>query len=119
VPATHYHPDHYPTPHQFLPWRWVNSDLGNVEQLIPPRKGTYLAWADGPQVCPGLKFSQVEFVAVLACMFQSCKIEIIRLEGEGEEAMRERVMKVLNDVDFQLLLRMKNAERVQLRLVRT
>jgi hypothetical protein len=52
-------------------------------------------------------------------MFQSCKIEIIRLEGEGEEAMRERVMKVLNDVDFQLLLRMKNAERVQLRLVRT
>jgi hypothetical protein len=54
-------------------------------------------------------------------MFQSCKIEIIRLEGEGEgeEAMRERVMKVLNDVDFQLLLRMKNAERVHLRLVMT
>jgi hypothetical protein len=69
-------------------------------------------------VCPGLKFSQVEFVAVLACLIQSCRVETVRLEGESDEAMRDRVMKVVNDCDFQLLLRMKNAERVKLRCVK-
>lgn len=37
---------------------------------------------------------------------------------ENEEAMRERVLKVLNDCDLQLLLRMKDAERVKLRAIR-
>jgi hypothetical protein len=51
-------------------------------------------------------------------MFQGYRIETVRREGEGEEAMKERVMQVLNDCDFQLLLRMKDAGRVQLRVVK-
>ncbi|KAF1949760.1 cytochrome P450 monooxygenase [Byssothecium circinans] len=119
VPATHCHPDHYPDPLRFQPSRWVENQTGSLEEtLVTPRKGAYLAWADGPQVCPGLKFSQVEFVAVLACLIQSCKIETIKLDGEGEQTMRDRVLKVLNDCDFQLLLRMKDAESIQLRYVK-
>ncbi|PVI02122.1 cytochrome P450 [Periconia macrospinosa] len=113
--STHYHPDYYPNPHRFEPSRWVDTN----EQFIPPRKGAYLAWADGgPQVCPGLKFSQVEFVAVLACVLGGCRIEAVRLEGESDEGMRERVMEVVNDCDLTLLLRMKDAERVRLRVLR-
>jgi cytochrome P450 len=118
VPATHYHPDHYPNPLCFEPSRWIKGGVDTEEQLVPPRKGAYLAWADGPQVCPGMKFSQVEFVAVLACIVQRCRIETVRLGVEDDETMKLRVMRVLNNCDFQLLLRMKDAEKVQLKCVR-
>jgi hypothetical protein len=64
-----------------------------------------------------MKFSKVEFVAVLACMFWSSRVEIVRLAMEDDEAMRTRVTRVLNDCDLQLLLRMKDAERVKMRCV--
>lgn len=118
VPATHYHPDHYLNPLRFEPLRWIKRGVYMEEELVTPRKGAYLAWADGPQVCPGMKFSQVEFVAVFACIFQSCRIETVKLGVEDDEAMRARVMRVVNDCDFQLLLRMKDAEKVQLKCVK-
>lgn len=116
--ATHYHPSYYQNPQQFEPARWIKRNIKTGDELIPPRKGAYLAWADGPQVCPGLKFSQVEFVAVLATMLQGCRIETVRLPSENEDMMRKRVMNVVNDCDMQLLLRMKDADKVQLKFVR-
>jgi hypothetical protein len=65
-----------------------------------------------------MKFSQVEFVAVLACIVQRCRIETVRLGVEDDETMKLRVMRVLNNCDFQLLLRMKDAEKVQLKCLR-
>ncbi|MCJ1310452.1 hypothetical protein MMC25_004116, partial [Agyrium rufum] len=42
----------------------------DTETLLEPRKGVYVPWSDGPRVCPGRRFSQVEFVAAMAVLFQ-------------------------------------------------
>jgi cytochrome P450 len=81
-------------------------------------KGAYLAWSEGPQICPGLKFSQVEFVVVLACLMRSYRIQVVKLKGETEAQAMNRVLQVVNDCDMQLLLRMKNADNIKLRCVK-
>lgn len=64
---------------------------------------------------PGLKFSQVEFVAVLALLMREYRLGIVKEKGETEEQARERVKGVINDCDMQLLLRMRDSDRVRLR----
>ncbi len=39
------------------------------ETLVHPQPGTFLAWSSGPRICLGMKFSQVEFVAVISTVF--------------------------------------------------
>jgi cytochrome P450 len=48
------------------PGRW----LDGKEEIIQPPPGRSNPWTVGPRVCPGKKFSQVEFVAVIARLFQ-------------------------------------------------
>jgi hypothetical protein len=62
-----------------------------------------------------LKFSQVEFVAVLALLMRKHRLSIVREKEETEEQTRERVKKVINDCDMQLLLRMRDSDRVRLK----
>jgi hypothetical protein len=57
-------------------------------------------------------------VAVLACLMNICRVKTVKLEQEDKKAMRERVWRVLDDCDLQLLLRMKDAERVRVRCVK-
>jgi cytochrome P450 len=122
VLATQTHPDHFPDPLNWNPQRWISSPPHNEpwkeESLIIPRKGTFLPWAEGPQICPGTKFSQVEFVAVIACMMREHRITLVKLQGESAEEAKKRVLHVTKDCDMQLLLRMKNADRVQVRCER-
>jgi cytochrome P450 len=118
VVATHYHPDHYAHPDLFQPSRWVGIHQNGTEMLVAPQKGAHLAWAEGPQNCPGMKFSKVEFVAVLACLFRNCRIKAVRNTGETKVALKERLLKVVNDWNLQLLLRMRHADQVELRCVK-
>lgn len=46
-----------------------SAERGRGEELLVPKQNTYFPWSDGPQNCPGYKFSEVEAVAVLACLF--------------------------------------------------
>ena len=84
------------------------------EEIFVPQKGTYFPWSDGPQNCPGKKFAQVEFVAVIAGLLRQHRVKIVPNKGETKEAMHKRVMAVLEDCEQGLLLRMRDADSVRL-----
>ena len=65
--------------------------------MMEPAKGTFVPWADGPRVCPGRKVAQVEFVAVMATLFQSHRVSPALLEGESHEHARGRLVDMVND----------------------
>lgn len=119
VLATHVHPDYWTDPLEWKPSRWIipNSESSDIasERLFEPPKGTFYPWSDGPQICLGVKFSQVEFVAVMAALLKETRLEVVREEGETNEDVVERVRGVTEDCDMQMLLRMKAPERVKLR----
>lgn len=119
--AIHTHPKYWTDPFVWKPSRWVvgdsrrNSDsqLCSEDLWIPPAH-TYFPWSDGPQNCPGAKFSRVEAVAVLVCLLKSHRIGVKKEADEAEEAARERAIRCTNDVNLEILLRMRDADRVKL-----
>jgi cytochrome P450 len=138
--AVQTHPEYWKEPLVWRPERWVASSIsisnnastaqeksGSKEKrkeegevLLPPTiPHTYFPWSDGPQNCPGEKFALVEGVAVLAGLLRGHRVNIVR-EGKGETSgeARERVMQCVEDCDMQLLLRMRDAERVGVSVVR-
>lgn len=119
--AMHTHPKYWTDPFVWRPSRWIVTDSRRDhdsrpggEVLWTPPAHTYFPWSDGPQNCPGAKFSKVEAVAVLACLLNSHRLGVKQEPGEGTEAARERVIKCINDVNLEILLRMRDADRVKL-----
>ena len=103
------------------PTRWISSSpstpIGN-ETLQEPAKGTYIPWAEGHRVCPGRKFSQVEFVAVVAVLFGRYKVYPVLLEGESSENAKERILKTIEKSHVEITLQMKNPRSVALKWTR-
>ncbi|KAL5326658.1 hypothetical protein ACEPPN_004346 [Leptodophora sp. 'Broadleaf-Isolate-01'] len=100
------------------PDRWITNG-GNptgidAEEMIQPPKGQFLPWASGPRVCPGKKFSQVEFVAVMARLFRQHRAVPVKSEGESEEDVKKRVLGTVKDSKLVMTLRMNHPERVKL-----
>jgi cytochrome P450 len=126
--AMHTHPKYWnPDPSTWRPSRWISPTSDNKnkptstfaaklesEELFVPTKGSYLPWSDGPQNCPGKKFSQVEFVAVIACLIQAHRVRLCGPEGESQENAQKRILAVCEDSEHGLLLRMRNADSVRL-----
>ena len=85
------------------PDRWLkvsspaNQTHTTNETFIEPPPGAFVPWADGPRVCLGRKFSQVEFVAVMASLFGRHRVEPITSSGQGEEEGRKACLKMVND----------------------
>ena len=56
------------------PYRWITKDEGTMtledEQICQPQYGVFIPFSSGPRACPGKKFAQVEFVAVIARLFR-------------------------------------------------
>jgi cytochrome P450 len=99
---------------EFRPDRFItSSSLGEIELLVPP-PGNFLPWAGGPRVCPGKKFAQVEFVAVIAKLFLNHRVRPQQEAGETMEMAVKRVMKCVLDSGITITLRMKHPERVKL-----
>ena len=84
------------------------------EIVFIPVQSTYFPWSDGPQNCPGAKFAQVEFVAVLACLLRNHRVGVVREPNESFEKARKRALATTEDCDMELLLRMRNADKVRL-----
>jgi cytochrome P450 len=99
----------------FNPARWLDAATG---ELLTPAKGTFLPWSGGPRVCPGMKFSQVEFVAVFATMFRSARCEALRGEGETGEQARARLEGIMADSVSKLTLQVRDPSQVKLTWVR-
>jgi cytochrome P450 len=127
--ALHTHPDYWGSNSlSWVPGRWFKAsslappsqENANeiTEEMLQPIRGSYIPWSDGPRVCPGKKFSQVEFVAVLAKLFRTHKVEVVPTQQETPHQARKRVLAVVNDSRIILSLQMRNARSVRLRWVK-
>ena len=67
------------------------------EVFIEPKAGAFVPWADGPRECVGRKFSQVEFVAVLASLFQGYSVRPVLNDGEDEEDGRKELARMVDN----------------------
>lgn len=63
----------------------------DAEEFVVPKRGTFLSWSGGVRDCVGRKFSQVEFVAVMASLFRDWKVNPALADGETPEAARKRI----------------------------
>ncbi|KAI1262025.1 cytochrome P450 [Xylariaceae sp. FL1019] len=84
--------------------------------LITPETGTFMPWASGPRVCPGKKFAQVEFVAVIAYLFGNYRVRPVLEKGETLEQAKARVQEVVEDSSLEAspTLKMRHPEKVAL-----
>ncbi|KAJ5108016.1 cytochrome P450 [Penicillium angulare] len=117
----HVHPKYWEDPMKWNPYRWIQTPSNlekpstlQDERLITPARCTYFPWSEGAQNCPGNKFSQVEFVAVMAHLLRDHRIHAVPNPGETTGQLQSRILAVTRDVDLQLLIRMRDADRVQL-----
>lgn len=101
---------------EFRPSRFVKSAGKSSkledEEFITPARGTFLAWSMGARDCVGKKFSQVEFVAVMATLFRDWKVEPVLKDGEKTQAEAQK--RILNQIEMDsapvLLLQMLHPE---------
>lgn len=123
VLALHTHPQYWGS--DALTWRpsrWIISPTNAAtlpiderlaqESIHVPRKGSYIAWSDGPRVCPGKKIAQVEVMAVLSRLFRDHVVHPIPKPAESAENTRQRVLNTVEDSKVHLLLRMQHPDRV-------
>jgi cytochrome P450 len=98
----------------FNPKRWFDSN----GQLIKPPKDTFLPWSGGPRVCPGMKMSQVEFVATMATLFRRARCEVLPLTAkETPVEGRKRLVDMMEDSISKLTLQVRDGKEVKLRWV--
>lgn len=102
------------------PERWImsprsQSSDSDEESLVEQQAGVFVPWAEGPRNCPGKKFAQVEFVAVMAILFRKHRVRPVLEEGETPEDGRKRVMQMANDSALTAItLQMRNPKKVSL-----
>jgi hypothetical protein len=71
-------------------------------------------WTHGPRVCPGKKFAQVEFVAVIARLFKNGVVKPKLKTGEKMEDAIVRVRDVVQDSELAVTLHIKHPEKAPL-----
>ncbi len=102
----------------FRPDRWVNNPNPTTnlssEELFQPAPGVFVPWAAGPRVCPGKKFAQVEFVAVISRLFRKHNVRPVLEEGETFDDAKKRIFDVVEDSHLVITLQMKHPEKIRL-----
>ncbi|XP_031632668.1 probable cytochrome P450 6a13 [Contarinia nasturtii] len=68
--SIHMDPKHYPNPEEFRPERF------NEEEQRKRHKGTYLAFGEGPRICPGMRFGMLQVKYALVRAVQSFNIKL-------------------------------------------
>jgi cytochrome P450 len=100
------------------PYRWVTKDEATMrledELVYQPRYGAFIPFSSGPRVCPGKKFAQVEFVAVIARLFWRHRCSPVLLKGETMVEAKKRVLDIVEDSNLVLTLKMMHPEKVKL-----
>lgn len=83
------------------------------EEIYHPPSGSFIPWAEGPRVCPGKKFSQVEFVAIMAELLR--KHEVTPVVEENEKETNDRLDRMLLDSGISsITLQIRHPEEVKL-----
>ena len=68
-------------------------------------------------MCPGKKFSQVEFVAAVAQVLSEYYIEVMTLDGESPESAKARLAHVLDEKYFNISTHLRRPEDAGVRFV--
>ncbi|KAF3055565.1 Cytochrome P450 3A13 [Daldinia childiae] len=103
---------------EWRPSRWIRlgSNKPGDEEIDMNRRGVFLGWSEGTRDCPGKKFSQVEFVALMVGLFRQWRVDPVKkYSGENIEAARRRVLDLIReDSGWILLLQILHPERAPL-----
>lgn len=102
----------------FNPSRFVTVSATGEETLTVPDGPMYGPWLLGTRVCPGKKFSQVEFVALLAHLLKEWRIDVLAKAGEDEHNARERFAKVLDNKYWSVSTYLRNPESAGVKFVK-
>lgn len=108
---------------EWSPKRWITKDNESGLEAIasPPAGGAFLAWSSGPRICPGKKFSQVEFVAVIASLLHKFRLEPLVMRDKGmttQEDAAQALMKTIKNSEMMTTPKMLNPEAAGITLVR-
>lgn len=96
------------------PSRWLVKKQAAIS-ILEPREGTYVPWSSGPRICPGKKFSQVEFAGAMAVLFARHRVHPRREVGESEDESLQRTKRMIEDSGVtSILTQMKHPESVAL-----
>lgn len=120
--ALEFRPDRWiPSPSQQSGSKQKRADTGNGSydfqsgSLIAPAPGTFLPWTGGPRVCPGKKFSQVEFTRVILGIFRDgARVRLVEEEGESPQQARARAREVADKPEVEFTLKMKDSKKIGL-----
>jgi cytochrome P450 len=105
-----------PDAESWKPQRFVSKDN---ELVVPAAANTFIPWVNGPRVCPGKKFAQVEFVATMAMCLRKHRVAAVPQARESEEEVRRRVLSVAQDSEMGVnpVVKMIHPETVKLKWV--
>ncbi|PQE23105.1 cytochrome P450 protein [Rutstroemia sp. NJR-2017a WRK4] len=126
--ALHTHPRYWgDNSLEWEPSRWIISNSPDVPSTIlqtldseifmehPKDANPFIAWSVGGRVCPGKKLAQVEWVAVMASLFQKYKVTPVLQDGEDEKAARQRLQLLIKKhTGFKLMLKLLRPEEAVL-----
>lgn len=85
------------------------------QAFVSPPAGSFIPWADGPRVCPGQKFAQVEFVAVMATLLGRYRVRPVVEAGQSESDGRKALMDMVDDSAISAItLQMQQPKKVAL-----
>lgn len=65
-------------------------------------------------MCPGKKFAQVEFIAVISKLFRKHKVGPVLEQGETFQDAKKRIFDVVEDSSLVITLQMRHPERIRL-----
>ncbi|KAI4953277.1 hypothetical protein J4E86_006818 [Alternaria arbusti] len=128
--ASHTSSANFPDPLTWNPKRWIQSqsvgsskatlpEILSDEELKHPTSGSgFFAWGTGPRICPGMKFSKVEFCSVLSSVLNRIRVEMVCQDGKKVGVAGQRVMSILRDSCADpLLLHVRQPEKLELRFL--
>jgi cytochrome P450 len=67
----HRHPRYFEDPDKFDPDRWDN----DLEKRLP--RGVYLPFGNGPRICIGKSFAEMEMVLIIATIAQKYQLTLV------------------------------------------
>ena len=113
--AVNMDPRRYADPEKFDPQRWTQGRALNYKSPEHPRpltKDESLLFSQGPRICLGKKFAQVEAVAFLVLLLREYRVEPICRPGESTDEWQKRVLRPF------MVLTLHFQDKIPLRLVR-
>ena len=103
----------------FNPKRFIWRDIATGEEILagPPKDAGYLPWLTGPRTCPGKKFSQIEFVAVIGSLLSGYEVEPLAKAGQSPALAREKLVEVTNEFYFNISAHLRRPREAGIRFV--